>query len=83
MKGFLGISATKMSSIVFLFVTLMISLTLGSLTFLVNDNAASVPNVGAGIGFEGMEDEGANKAVEKAKNDEKQRDEDMGPVPNE
>lgn len=77
MKGFLGISATKMSSIVFLFVTLMISLTLGSLTFLVNDNAASVPNVGAGIGFEGMTDEDIKQELEKAKKDEKQREEDM------
>ena len=78
MKGFLGISATKMSSIVFLFVTLMISLTLGSLTFLVNDNAASVPNVGAGIGFEGMEDEGVEQELVKATKDEKQREKDMG-----
>jgi len=55
----------------------MISLTLGSLTFLVNDNAASVPNVGAGIGFEGMTDEDIKQELEKAKKDEKQREEDM------
>ncbi len=55
----------------------MISLTLGSLTFLVNDNAASLPNVGAGIGFEGMEDENIEKELEKAMKDEKQREKDM------
>lgn len=42
----MGISGKKMTSIVFLLATLLIALTLGSLTFLINDNAASLPNVG-------------------------------------
>jgi len=46
MKTFMGISGTKMASVGFLLAVLFITLTLGSITFLINDNAATLPNVG-------------------------------------
>ena len=46
MKGLMGISEKKMASIVFLLVVLFIALTLGSITFLVNNNDSTLPNVG-------------------------------------
>lgn len=56
MKGFMGISGKKMTSIVFLLAVLLIALALGSVTFLINDNDASLPNVGL-EGNENMEEE--------------------------
>ena len=53
MKTFMGISGKKMTSICFLLVVLFITLALGSLTFLINDNAATMPDVGFGVGLEG------------------------------
>jgi hypothetical protein len=50
MTGYMGISTKKMSSMGFLLAVLIISLTLGSLTILINDNDATLPN----IGMEGM-----------------------------
>ena len=55
MKGVMGFSGKKTTSIVFLLAILFIALALSSVTFLINDNASSMPNVG----FEGnanMED---------------------------
>ena len=46
MKGLMGISGKKMTSIVFLLAVLFIALTLGSITFLVNNNDSTLPNVG-------------------------------------
>jgi hypothetical protein len=46
MHKLLGISAKKMSSICFLVAVLFITLSLGSLTFLINDNVATLPHVG-------------------------------------
>ena len=46
MKTFMGISGTKMASVGFLLAVLFITLTLGSITFLINDNAATLPNIG-------------------------------------
>jgi len=56
MKGFMGISGKKMTSIVFLLAVLLIALALGSVTFLINDNDASLPNVGL-EGNENMDEE--------------------------
>jgi len=42
----MGISGTKMASVGFLLAVLFITLTLGSITFLINDNAATLPNIG-------------------------------------
>jgi hypothetical protein len=53
MKGFMGISGKKMASVGFLLAVLFITLILGSLTFLINDNAATLPNVGLVAGLEG------------------------------
>lgn len=52
----MGISGKKMASIVFLLAVLLIALTLGSVTFLINDNDASLPNVGL-EGNENMDEE--------------------------
>ena len=46
MKTFMGISGTKMASVGFLLAVLFITLSLGSITFLINDNAATLPNIG-------------------------------------
>lgn len=53
MNKFMGISGKKMTSICFLLVVLFITLILGSLTFLINDNAATMPNIGFETGLEG------------------------------
>jgi len=53
MSSFMGISGKKMSSICFLLAVLFIALALGSLSFLINDNAATLPDVGLGAGLEG------------------------------
>lgn len=53
MSSFMVISVKKKSSICFLLAVLFITLALGSLTFLINDNAASLPDVGLGAGLEG------------------------------
>lgn len=52
----MGISGKKMTSIIFLLAVLLIALALGSVTFLINDNDASLPNVGL-EGNENMEEE--------------------------
>lgn len=52
----MGISGKKMTSIVFLLAVLLIALALGSVTFLINDNDASLPNVGL-EGNENMDEE--------------------------
>ena len=52
----MGISGKKMASIVFLLAVLLIALALGSVTFLINDNDASLPNVGL-EGNENMDEE--------------------------
>jgi len=46
MKTLMGISGKKMASVGFLLAVLFITLTLGSITFLINDNAATLPNIG-------------------------------------
>ena len=46
MNSFMGISGKKMTSICFLLVVIFIALALGSLTFLINDNDARLPDVG-------------------------------------
>ena len=51
----MGISGKKMTSIVFLLAVLLIARALGSVTFLINDNDASLPNVGL-EGNENMEE---------------------------
>jgi hypothetical protein len=76
MKSFLGISASKISSMVFLLLAIMISLTLGSITFLVSDNEASVPDVGMSAGLEGIV--GSNEKVETAKKEIKRMKKVMG-----
>ena len=53
MNSFMGISGKKMASICFLLAVLLIALVLGSLTFLINNNDASLPDVGLGAGLEG------------------------------
>jgi hypothetical protein len=53
MTKFMGISSKQITSIGFLLATLIITLMLGSLTFLINDNAASLPEVGMNVGLEG------------------------------
>jgi len=49
----MGFSGKQKASICFLLAVLLIALTLGSLTFLINDNAASLPDVGLGAVLEG------------------------------
>lgn len=46
MKTYMGIPGKKMVSIGFLLAVLFITLSLGSITFLINDNAATLPNIG-------------------------------------
>lgn len=48
MKGFMGISGKKMVSVWFLLAVLFIALTLGSITFLIQDNLSMLPDVGLG-----------------------------------
>lgn len=43
---FIGISGKQMTSVFFLLAVLVISLSLGSLTFLINNNVASLPEMG-------------------------------------
>ena len=67
MLKFMGISGKQMTSICFLLAVLIITLALGSLTFLINDNAASLPDVGLGAGLEGNCDH-SEGMTEKEKN---------------
>jgi hypothetical protein len=53
MTKFMGISGKQMTSIGFLLAVLLITLSLGSLTFLINDNAATLPNFVLDAGLEG------------------------------
>ena len=69
MKGFMGISGKKMTSIIFLLAVLLIALALGSVTFLINDNDASLPNVGL-EGNENMEEEHIEEEEEEPIEDE-------------
>ena len=46
MNKFIGISGKQMTSICFLLAVLLITLILSGLTFLINDNAATLPDVG-------------------------------------
>ena len=70
MNSFMGISGKKLTSICFLLAVLFITLALGSLTFLINDNDASLPDVGLGAGLEGNKNmkEGNKKMKEGNKN---------------
>jgi hypothetical protein len=49
----MGIAYKQMVSMVFLLATLIITLMLGCLTFLINDNDTSLPDVGVSVGLEG------------------------------
>lgn len=59
MNSFMGISGKKMMSICFLLAVIFIALVLGSLTFLINDNDAHLPDVGL-EGNENMEEGNEN-----------------------
>jgi hypothetical protein len=65
MNSFMGISGKKMMSICFLLAVIFIALALGSLTFLINDNDAHLPDVGL-EGNENME-EGNDNVEERNK----------------
>ena len=46
-------SGKKMASVGFLLAVLLITLTLGSITFLINDNDTTLPDIGLNAGLEG------------------------------
>ena len=70
MKGLMGISGKKMTSIVFLLAVLFIALTLGSITFLVNNNDSSLPNVGL-EGNKNMKDDEVSEEYNEEEDKEK------------
>ena len=53
MTKFMGISCKKLASMGCLLAVLLITLILGSITFLINDNPSRLPDVGLGAGLEG------------------------------
>ena len=70
MKGLMGISGKKMTSIVFLLAVLFIALALGSITFLVNNNDSSLPNVGL-EGNKNMKDDEVSEEYNEEEDKEK------------
>ena len=70
MKGLMGISEKKMASIVFLLAVLFIALALGSITFLVNNNDSSLPNVGL-EGNKNMKDDEVSEEYNEEEDKEK------------
>ena len=63
MKLVTGFSGKKIASIIFLLAVLLISLILGSVSFLINDNPSSLPNIGI-EGNENMDEEVSEKDTE-------------------